>query len=219
MTASVVIPWRSDCPHRKAALAWTVERWRTAGYEPLLGGVPPGPWCKAAAVADALPRAAEAVLIVADADVWCDGVDDAVAAVLAGAPWAIPHRKVRRLSQHATAGVLAGGPLVDELVQPAYTGFEGGGMVVLPRALYERAPLDHRFAGWGQEDEAWALALRALAGPPWRGEAPLWHLWHPPQARDSRRWGSPASRALHARYRTARTPEAMAALLGEMEVA
>jgi hypothetical protein len=219
MNASVVIPWRSDCPHRRAARAWALARWRAAGYEPLLGEPPAGPWCKAAAVADALARADSPVLVVADADVWCDGIDTAVDAVLAGASWAIPHHQVRRLGPQATADVLTGGPLGGGLEQRPYTGFEGGGMVVLPRALYERAPLDRRFAGWGQEDEAWALALRALAGPPWRGQEPLWHLWHPPQARDSRRWGSVPSRALHARYRAARTPEAMTRLLGEMEVA
>lgn len=55
----------------------------------------------------------------------------------------------------------------------------------------------------GQEDESWAIALATLAGPPWRGEADLIHLWHPPERRMSRRKGSPESWALYHRYREA----------------
>lgn len=216
--AAVVIPWRGGCPHREAALAWVLARWRTAGYEPVIGEAPAGPWCKAAAVADALPRTAGDVVVVADADVWCEGVEQAIAAVVDGAPWAIPHAMVHRLTEDATGAVLAGAPLGGAVAQRPYLGYPGGGITVVPRRTYERVPLDHRFAGWGQEDEAWALALAMLAGTPWRGSAPLWHLWHPPQQRDSRRWGSDASRALLERYWRASTPEAMRSVLDETEV-
>lgn len=218
---AVVIPWRGGCPHREAALGAVRARWRAAGHETVIGEAPAGPWCKALAVADALSymHVAVDVLVVADADVWTDGTEQAVDAVLAGAPWAIPHDPVHRLDQDATAALLAGGALGGRLSQPSYRGFEGGGITVLPRNLYDQVPLDRRFADWGQEDESWALALRTLAGAPWRGTAPLWHLWHPPQPRQSRRWGSPAARALNHRYRTATgRPDAMRALLDEMEV-
>lgn len=218
MTTSVVIPWRGGCPHREAALAWVLDRWRAAGHEPVLGEASAGPWCKATAVADGLRHAAGDVLVIADADCWTDGLPEAVAAVEAGASWAIPHGQVRRITEQAMSAVLAGGDLGGRLEQPAYRGFEGGGIVVLPTETYERVPLDARFRGWGQEDEAWALALRTLAGAPWRGTAPLYHLWHPPQPRLSRRWGSPAARALHARYRRAAGhPDRMRALLAELE--
>ncbi|WP_181785075.1 hypothetical protein [Streptomyces phytophilus] len=219
MTVSVVVPWRAGCPHREAALTWVLQQWQAAGYAPALGEPPAGPWCKAAAVAAALPGVSGELLVIADADVWTDGVEAAVAAVRGGAPWAVPHGQVRRLSKTATAIMLAGGAPEGPLTRPPYTGYAGGGITVLPRALYERVPLDPRFTGWGQEDEAWALALRTLAGLPWRGTWPLWHLWHPTQPRDSSRWGSVAGRALYERYRrAARTPDAMAALVGEMEV-
>ncbi|MGP4114653.1 hypothetical protein ACTWP5_27555 [Streptomyces sp. 4N509B] len=212
-----MIPWRGGCPQREAALAWAARRWRSVGHEPVIGEAPPGPWCKAAAVAAGLPRGDAEVLIVTDADVWCDGIDAAVDAVHTGASWAIPHRDVRRLTEDATAAVLHGGELGGSLDQPAYRGVEGGGITVLRRDLYDVAPLDPRYRGWGQEDEAWALALRTLAGAPWRGAAPLWHLWHPPQRRDSRRWGSIASRTLYRRYqRAARSPGAMRALLADI---
>lgn len=218
VSVSVVVPWRGDGGHRDAAWAWASARWqdRFPGWQLVTGSAGDGPWCKAAAIAAALPDASGDVLVLADADVWCEGVLQTVTAVVEGAAWAIPHDKVHRLDEQATTALLHGGAITERptLAQPPYAGFAGGGMTVLPRATYDRIPLDPRFAGWGQEDQAWALALQALAGPPWRGTAPLWHLWHPPQQRLTRRWGSTDSRALWQRYHDARSdPHAMRALL------
>lgn len=218
LTVSVVVPWRPDGGHRDAAWQYLAWRWTRTHphWQIVTGAAPDGPWCKAAAVAAALPGATGDVLVIADADVWCDGVDQAVSAVANGAGWAVPHDLVHRLTEDATAAVRAGGPLRGPSVERPYRGYAGGGMTVLDRETYQQVPLDPRFAGWGQEDEAWALALGCLAGAAWRGSAPLWHLWHPPQARTSRRWGSDASRALWARYRIAATdPAAMRVLLDE----
>lgn len=218
VTVSVVVPWRPDGGPRDSAWEYLAWRWRRThpNWQVVTGTAPDGPWCKAAAVAEALPRATGEVLIVADADVWCPGVTQAVDAVANGAGWAVPHGLVHRLTPDATMAVLAGGPLLGPVVQFPYRGYPGGGMTVLTRETYEQVPLDPRFAGWGQEDESWALALTCLTGAPWRGDAPLWHLWHPPQDRTSRRWGSDASRALWARYcQAAADPDAMRALLAE----
>lgn len=221
MTASVIIPWSTtvSCHHRGAALAWTVSRWASTGCEVVVGEHA-GPWCKAAAVADGLERAGGDVLVIADADCWSDGIDQALAAVDAGRPWAIPHGRVYRLTHAATQHVLDGHtprPGLD-LTQAPYQGWPGGGIVVVGRDVYEQVPLDRRFVGWSGEDESWAHALTFLAGPAWRGRAPLWHLWHPPQERMSRRWGSEAAKALAGRYKRARTPESVRALLAEVAV-
>lgn len=217
---SVVVPWRCDHGEREAAWAWARAHWaqRFPGWQVVTGTPPDGPWCKAAAVAAALPEATGDVLVLADADVWCDGVLQAVAAVAEGARWAIPHHRVHRLTAESTRAVLGGEPLggAHRLAQRAYPGFAGGGMTVLPRSTYDRVPLDARFTGWGQEDEAWALALYCLSGQPWRGTAPMWHLWHPPQPRLTRRWGSDESLTLWGRYHRARfDPHAMRALLAD----
>jgi len=148
-------------------------------------------------------------LIIADADVWCDGVPEAVAAVRRGAGWAIPHYRVLRLTKPATAEVLESGcwptrRTSTTYAQRPYPGRPGGGMVVLSRETYERVPLDPRFVGWGQEDESWALALGTLVGPSWRGLADLYHLWHEPAPRQSRAFGSAASMRLYNRYAGAR---------------
>lgn len=219
MTASVIIPWAPGCAHRERALAWVWERWEATGHQVLLGWWEDKPWCKARAVSTWLPDATGDILVVADADCWSDGIPDAIAAVSDGAPWAMPHGKVHRLTHAATQHVLDGhapAPGMD-LTQAPYQGWPGGGLVTVRRDVYEQAPLDPRFVGWSGEDESWARALTVLAGRGWRGRASLWHLWHPPQERQSRRWGSDAARQLASRYRAARTPDAMRALLAEAD--
>lgn len=218
MSTTVVIPWRAGCPYRESALDWALQQWQHAGYEPVLGVHADGPWCKAEAVQAGLDRADGELVVIADADVWTDGVGAALDAVAGGVPWAVPHRLVHRLTPPATVRAFTGAPLERcATEQPPYRGFEGGGITVLTRDLYDQVPLDPRYAGWGQEDESWALALRVLAGAPWRGTAPLYHLWHPPQPRLSRRWGTRDGMALHRRYRSAaQSPHRMRALLDEI---
>jgi len=204
MDGAVVIPWRAGCPHRLAALGWVTARHEHAGRTVRLGEVCGAGWCKARATDAAMPTSG--IVVIADADVWCDGLDEAIAAVRSGAPWAIPHGNVRRLAQDATGQVLAGTAPSRSmpLAQRAYRGHAGGGIVVTTADVWQDCPLDPRFIGWGHEDDSWAAALKVLAGEPWRGTADLWHLWHPPQERRSRTTGRRESVALARRYRTAR---------------
>ena len=219
MTVSVVVPWRPDGAERDAAWAWVASMWGKCypDWQLVVGRGGDGPWCKATAVAEGLADATGDILVVADADCWTDGVEAAVRAVEAGAAWAIPHHLVHRLTAAATADVLRGLPLGGRTVQRPYPGYPGGGITVVRRDVYAEVPLDPRFLGWGQEDESWAHALTVLAGRPWRGTAPLWHLWHPPQPRRSRRWGSTESRRLYERYRAAAAPDDVRALLAEID--
>lgn len=196
---TVAIPYRGGCPHRDAAWDYVRRRYDELGLEVVVG-VCDGPWRKAVAVNNALRRATGDVVVIADADVWCDTTIDAVDEVLAGNPWSVPHSKVKRLTEQATAAVLAGGPLCGDLDERAYEGIEGGGIVVMHRDLWKQAPMDPRFVGWGQEDEAWGIALRTHGGRIRRLKGVLWHLWHPPQRRDSRGIGSEASLELFKRY-------------------
>lgn len=224
---SVLVPARLD-RERRDLWDFLQLRWKTLGYE-IVEGDCSGLWCKAEAVADALSKASGQTLVIADADVWCAGVPQAVEAVRRGSGWAIPHYQVLRLTRPATAHVMSAGQwpgrgtmirtqggAIPAYAQRPYPGRPGGGIVVLSRASYQRVPLDPRFKGWGQEDESWALALGTLLGPPWRGTADLWHLWHDPAPRQSREVGSQASLNLHRRYVTAnRQPARMQALVRE----
>ena len=212
---AVLIPWRGGCPHRTAALAWVGLRYPW----PVVLGSAEGPWCKAAAITDALARTEATVLVVADGDVWCDETKASVEAVQNGAPWAIPHRCTRRLTPEATEAVLTGGELGGELEEPVARAHPGGGIVVLHRDTWDACPMDARFVGWGHEDDSWGWALTSLFGPPHKGNGTLWHLWHPPQERTSRRRGSEESHALQERYwRAQRDPALVRALIEEGRV-
>lgn len=217
MDVAVIIPWRGGCPHREAALEWTRARWP---WPVVLGEVSAGEWCKARAVASALESVRADVLVIADADVLCATTPDAVEAVRAGTPWAVPHRGIRRLTEAATQSVYAGadperlgGRALEEMGSRAHP---GGGIVVLSADTYNDTPLDPRYLGWGHEDDAWGLALHTLHGPPPKARGRLWHLFHPPQPRQSRQRGSEANLALFERYRAALyKPGPMRALIDE----
>jgi hypothetical protein len=161
---------------------------------------------KARAVNEAARTSDADVLILADADCWCEGIPLAVEAVERGAAWAIPHRHVHRLTHDATRAVLSGEPLKGKaLVQPPYVGIKGGGIVVVRREVLLDVPWDERYRGWGREDRSWRNAMTTLYPDVWRGRAPLYHLWHPPAPRKGRVVSlSSESEALYARYEAAR---------------
>ena len=219
MRVAVVVPFRGGCPRREANWSFLRRRYaeRMPDWQVLEAECPPGPWCKGAAIAGALADCDAEIVVLADADVWAVGLLAAVSAVEAGAPWAIPHELLLRLSPDATAAFLAGEPWNEEdLDQPVYKGIEGGGVVVASREVLEAVPVDPRFVGWGQEDECHALALRTLVGPAWRGSADLIHLYHPPQERLTRRRGSRESWELRCRYfALSDDPRALGALIEE----
>ncbi|MDX3831390.1 hypothetical protein [Streptomyces europaeiscabiei] len=219
MSVAVLVPWRPDGGPRQAVWACVRARWEAIhpSWEIVTGACPDGLWSKGVAVADALRQTTADVLIVADADVWSVGTPFAVEEVRAGrARWAMPHQLVRRLTPEATQAVLAGAAMSGQPTQETHPGTPGGGLVVLSRDVLEGVPMDPAFTGWGQEDQAWALALQTLAGPMWRGDSDLFHLWHPPAPRRSRAVGSAESLARYRRYQAASGQTAqMRALVAE----
>lgn len=221
---SILVPWAGADPHRQAAWAH-VERGLRAvvpEWEIVVGVCPTEPWRKGVAVSDALHRAHGSILVVLDADcvIAASALREAVDRVTTGAPWAVPHDLVYRLTAEATADWMAR-DADDPVAVPStgwarspYTGFAGGGCFVVSRATYQASRgIPAGFAGWGGEDTAFALVLDTLAGPHWRGDAPLVHLWHPPQER-APGGGGTSNRALSHAYRTCRgNPELMYALI------
>jgi hypothetical protein len=130
-------------------------------------------WSKAVAVDDALRRSTADAVIISDADVWPHGWDDphgqhnpvyATQTLLNDHPWVMPFDTVVRLDPAATSAVLTGDPPDPNatLTQRPYRGLLGGGFLAIRRDVYDDCPLDARFVGWGQEDEAWGDALAAL---------------------------------------------------------
>ena len=165
----------------------------------------------------AVDASAAEIIVVADADCHTDGLPEAIKAVRDGAPYAIPHAGVWRLTAEGSATYMAGEPgWRSQLDQQPYRGVRGGGFVVATRQTIIDIPPDPRFVGWGYEDESWAIALTTLSGHPWRGKAPLIHFWHPPQPRRDRNHGSRESELLGLRYVAAENkPEEMRAIIQE----
>lgn len=216
----VIIPFQPDGGQRDRVLGYVVKRWVQAGYDPSVGqSNPDEPWCKSRAVGTMFDATDAEILILVDADVWCDenAILNAVTQVdTGGYDWAIPHGSVYRLDETSTNAIINGGPLLGTTERVPYLGIEGGGLVVIRRTLYEQAPIDPRFIGWGHEDQAAGVAWRTLAGAPWRGEAKLWHLWHAPAPRLQAGTGSRESRLLLMRYLECQNrPDAMRSLIAE----
>jgi hypothetical protein len=205
-----IIPYAGRDPDRERAVAWVLDHCDYP-YTVALGELP---FNKALTVMPAVERSDADIVVMHDADVWAPGLAEAVNAVEEGAAWAIPHWKVYRLTQSATHTLLRSASAgqdstawlaTSHLARLPYVGVAGGGIVVTRRDTMLDIPLDPRFTTWGQEDESWAMALWCLLGPPWRGEAPLIHLWHPLEPRQGQRKGSQAGWDLRNRYVRVRT--------------
>lgn len=206
---SVLVPWGGSDPTRLQIWKF-VRRWYEKEFPnwEICVGSSKGPWCKADAVNRALAEAKNEILVIADADCIAPGLLSAVQALEMDYSWSMPHYAVHRLSRRGTNLVLRGSDprtfprTRDYYHRLPYIGFRGGGVTVMTKKVYMSCPLDPRFVGWGQEDQAWSLALSSLHGRPWRPTStPLWHLWHPPQPKVSQAIGSPKSQHLLETYR------------------
>lgn len=226
MNVSVILPYRAGCPHRDMAFDWVSAWW--AGEFPecelIVGESPDGPFNRAAALIDGASKASGEVFVFADADVWIEpaAIVEAVTACV-DTGWAVPHLLLHRLSSDSTDLFMAGHPLeglelsdANERDSRPYVGNECGTLVAVRADVFWDVIPDPRFVGWGHEDDAWAVALRALIGKPWRGDADLVHLWHPEPVRMDRRNGSVAGRELENTYRVFRhNPVAIRRLIDE----
>lgn len=217
---TVVLPFGGTCQHRHAARLWVQARYESwFGWDvDLIEMDPERPWCKPAAINRGVRQAEGSIVVIGDADCWSDGVEQAVAAVAAGAPWARPHHKVHRLTPSETLRVLAGHEpdVAMATHRSIYRGTGGGGILVATKQALLDVPADERFTGWGCEDAAYRDALRTLLGQEHSFGHPLFHLWHPPQRIDGKREASPENVALARRYSGAlHDRAAMQALIAE----
>lgn len=192
---AVIVP-KDRAPDASRVRAWEAVREHLAHFHPewpvIEGVCRSADWCKGEAIEDALTRSTADVLVIMDSDclVPKEALDQAVALVQDGAPWAIPHNLVHRLSAQTTEHYLTR-PLPERLMAPTeqgtltrnpYVGYAGGGILVVRRVHYEAVGgMPFAFRGWGSEDQAFALILDTLIGKHVRGTADLIHLWHEPQ--------------------------------------
>ena len=141
----VVIPWRGGCRYRERALEFTRKLYPRV----TIAECPLGPWSKGLALNAALRSSTADVIVVADADCVTDGLPAAVEAVRQGAAFAIPHRRVIRLSEESTGHYMTTGEVRHPFDRRPYTGMAGGGFVVARREVIASIPPDPRFTGWG----------------------------------------------------------------------
>ena len=78
----VIVPWRGGCPHREAAWRWARQRYTWPVVEAPGGD----PWIKGAALMPAVESSEAEIIVMADADVWCDELPETVQAVKGGEP-------------------------------------------------------------------------------------------------------------------------------------
>lgn len=220
---SVIVPWQPGCPYREASWKY-IQQWfhhnAPDSWQIIEASHDSVPFNKAQAVRDGFKKSFGKVIVVHDSDSISDSLFEAVDLVKNRYQWAVPHTMVHRLTPEATIKVLEGTDptaVLDQTHEKPYKGVIGGGIVVLRRELFEKCPPDNRFVGWGGEDEAWGYALQLVSNqPPARGKGRLIHLWHPPQERMTRMYGSLQSKQLIERYRTAaRRRSAMLQLISE----
>lgn len=208
MKVAVVFPWRAGCPHRERAREWVQASYADLhpGWVQVLGSCNPDlPFNRSEAILDGARQVDADVYVIADADAWCPKVGLSIEpAVERG--WVTPHKMLHRLTAAASELMMAGqvnGLRTEEI----YPGHHCGTLVTVRRDVLFDVPPDVRFVGWGQEDDAWRIALTELVAQPRRvdgGRHPLFHLWHPPQDRRDRIIGSEAGAALLRRYMDAR---------------
>ena len=200
-TVTVVVPYTGG---RDGVWGYVRQWYEQLGW-PIIEASTDGPWSKGRALASVMDQVDTDIVVVADCDciVSRDGLRKAVDCVANGAPWVVPHTDVLRMREDETERILSEppGPIQvrgRRLAKRRYGGVAGGGIVVIPRAAWDTAPMDPRFEGWGYEDISWGLALDTLVGEHVRLTYDLVHLWHPPQP--NQKHPSPESEALYAAY-------------------
>ncbi len=179
MQVSILVPFRSEAgtPRRRNWL-WLRKRWQALfpDYELVTGTDKGQPFSKSVAVNDAYSKASGDVLVIADADSWCEpgqirrAIDYASSRGVLVVPWVNAYRLTERHSEQ----ILKMPPnTLDPVSQEMRRGIEdytpspstAAMVIVVMRDDFERVGgFDPRFRGWGAEDVSFALACRTLVG-------------------------------------------------------
>lgn len=228
MNVVILVPRRPDNGPRDRLWAWCKPRWERFHPDwPIFEGAsPPGPFNRSAALNDAARQAGDwDVALLIDADVVANptAVHDAVDIAANAGRVVVAHNDRVMLNKAGTDKVLAGydGPWrLRQMVETVYSGPESchSCAVAVPRTVWDHiGGFDERFAGWGFEDSAFAIAVATLARPFVNLAAETFHLWHPlAEGADKKSPTHQANAARLERYRTAAGDrEAIMALLDE----
>lgn len=221
MSTRILVPYRGDDGGRRDELwAFTRKWFDHLHYDIVLGGSPPGPFNRSAAVNRAAHSAGRwDVAIVHDADtiVPTHQLQAAVTTALDTGRLTFAFTTVVDLSRDCTDHLLATNSIDFE-----HLGIDGirtaplatqSSALAITRQLWDRVGgFDEQFVGWSAEDNAFCKAATIHAGEPHRIPGHAFHLWHPPgrppgndpnYLRNQKRWRQ---------YQAARTPQHLAML-------
>ncbi len=222
--AVILVPRREGFADRDALWAWCRPWWQRElpGIPVVEGHHDSGLFNRSAAVNAAAATAGDwDVALVIDADVICHppAVLEAVRLAADTGRMVVPFEVRHNLDRRGTERVMAGERgSWRRWVARSFTD-QHSSVIAVPRRLWDAiGGFDEGFAGWGQEDTAFAIAAETFSGERLLhlpGE--VWHLWHA-HAPEGRR-GTPSAvrnRARVARYRAAwGDRDAIAALVAE----
>ncbi len=219
MSLPVLVPWRTDHGEREAI--WRRLRstvW--AGWDVYEGDSPHGEFSRSAARNAAARLAGDWDLaIFADADAFVPEAQlrGAIRLSRESGRLVIPFSERPYLWPGEWDQVLSEGWISWRSDRPVKHLSVSAALVVPRRVFAAVGGYDERFSGWGFEDNAFLRSVRVMAGGVLRLHGPLWHFAvgharkrHPNYA---------SNRDLWRRYRAARTPEAMRALISERSAA
>ncbi|MFE4513404.1 glycosyltransferase family 2 protein [Kitasatospora sp. NPDC056783] len=158
-------------------------------------------------------QAGAEVVVLCDADTLVEeeALRAAVSAARRDDRLHLPYTWKRYLSPRGTRECLDGVPF-SECHAESETEGKASAMAIRPTAWFAAGGMDERFTGWGFEDEAFRISTGVILGPAIRHKGVVVHLWHPKE----KGFDSPdylTGQLLIRRYRAARTPDQIRALL------
>lgn len=226
---SILIPFKSDGGRRDEIFDWVLRRFDSLFPEAeiIIGRNDDTVFSRAKARNNAAANASGGLFLFADADIIIDH-DSIVSAYNTITEdqkgWAVPYIYYTKLGPIISDRILYSDPSYPiDLFEmdregPTHSGSYASLQLLTREQFYGVNGFDHRFVGWGAEDQAFTDSLRCLYGEPYRavyGHA--MHIYHPHTAATTTHHdGYAAGMHLWDRYRSLmHDPEAMKEFLFE----
>lgn len=241
---SIIIPFSSDDPVRKATFEWLLKYWEKElpKAEIIVGYSSSGVFCKGEAMNRAIKKSRGKVIAILDADAYLEGkvleyCANKILRHMNTKLWFVPYRNLYRLKKGITEKILDSDPSnplrlpsppsnahIENAGHSTQYGRRYGAMcMIFPREAYDTLGcFDERFKGWGGEDIALLRALDTLYGKHKSVKTDILHLWHPfiGSTYQTRKWvgqesGNVNSKLSFAYHVATRSPSKMRKLVDE----
>lgn len=212
---SLLIPFSSDDPIRKASFKWLLKYWKheLPDAEIIVGKSNTKVFCKAQALNNAYNKSTGKIIVVLDSDAYLSGsvvthcANRIIEEINRGHRiWYVPYRHLYRLTKAASKLILDSDPknpyrfpshpsdgCIENAGEVSKYGHRYGAMcTIMPREAIEIiGGFDERFdKGWGGEDIALLRALDTLYAKHKTTNNEILHIWHPFYGEDhkTRKW-------------------------------